>query len=1107
MRFAPATCPSKLESVTSGKRSPRCPTHSIWRRCLLIFALAAFGWCASGFADINFVQVTDPHIFDGKGDIPGNKEALRWCINQLNGRVDAKADYKFVIVTGDLGLEGLPAAGNEKEPNAIIDRAKQLAEILKEAKVKQWLFLPGNNDLEEEDPRTIGTFHKFIQALKVELPGMTIVDFCPVDNEEGSGVHLEGTCRFIGFNNASFKSNDLGTNAEEKNGPFHSWQLKHVEEVLDRLKPPADFKSAFVFYHIPEIDDPYYVSLDPNHRDFQKREKDRGELGKDFPYSAWTVAPDVRSKWNEVVRDERVKGLFAGHFHSADRAVYQNFKWVRDPNYLSGSLLKLSVCPPLASKKQEGAPVQARGFREVSVDCDSGEIKSTIFWYDRNRGENPQLLEQGLVLAVDPANNSASGLIHLSNPSEKEISISLSADDFKSQTTGFGLNSKVLFAAPNQAAGQPVYETKLPPRTTAAVKVDVNNFGEAGEATACVRNYGESIGTLRATKSRPPFSIKIVSPTPDKPELKFTKGKSSPLTLKNDDQMTYPVEVSIEVDGVWSKPSFARLTAGGTTSVELKPRAEWFPGTAWMKESIRDGNIRLELRLPDAGDKPALAERIVPFKAHLNSLGESWQTLLGYLFVLVCVTVGGVGSMILSNWIPNRLSRADIEEQLNDLAGRTRDLSTCIDSGLRVFLRVERNRVQRYLKSWWTLSANFPDVVKQCIDRIAVLGKQIDLATQLDRARLGLEHAIKASPIAAKVALVDHDLRKAADLLRRSEPRTEDLDAAKVLIVNSTEQISKMEQSEPEPDSTFAAALSDRINSLNTSFATPSPALTELRNLLPKLFASLPAAPAANVPPSQYSSVDRTTAQLELVREYLGYYDPAATPHYPKQDQCIQHLKTETPLGLANARLLLKQIKENVFVEDILRAIHNKSAEISVASLPIEDQLVKFTVQFKDERLNTASAQEEIRCRWDFQDGTPTEIGWEAYHYFRIAAVPRLDRFRALRHRTWVSKKPESKNYTVTAAFGAKIARMGQPPPLEEGITVSKAPANASSDRNRAELVRLGIALIVALIGLLAGAREKLATLDVVPAAIAVILLGFGADTIKNLISPKQAQK
>jgi len=41
---------------------------------LLVFALAARVWCASAFADLNFAQVTDPHIFDGKGDMKGNKE-------------------------------------------------------------------------------------------------------------------------------------------------------------------------------------------------------------------------------------------------------------------------------------------------------------------------------------------------------------------------------------------------------------------------------------------------------------------------------------------------------------------------------------------------------------------------------------------------------------------------------------------------------------------------------------------------------------------------------------------------------------------------------------------------------------------------------------------------------------------------------------------------------------------------------------------------------------------------------------------------------------------------------------------------------------------------
>jgi hypothetical protein len=58
-------------------------------------------------------------------------------------------------------------------------------------------------------------------------------------------------------------------------------------------------------------------------------------------------------------------------------------------------------------------------------------------------------------------------------------------------------------------------------------------------------------------------------------------------------------------------------------------------------------------------------------------------------------------------------------------------------------------------------------------------------------------------------------------------------------------------------------------------------------------------------------------------------------------------------------------------------------------------------------------------------------------------------------------------------------------------------------DRNKAEAVRLLIALMVALIGLVAGGQEQLAKLELVPAAIAVFVLGFSADTIKNLISQK----
>jgi len=46
--------------------------------------------------------------------------------------------------------------------------------------------------------------------------------------------------------------------------------------------------------------------------------------------------------------------------------------------------------------------------------------------------------------------------------------------------------------------------------------------------------------------------------------------------------------------------------------------------------------------------------------------------------------------------------------------------------------------------------------------------------------------------------------------------------------------------------------------------------------------------------------------------------------------------------------------------------------------------------------------------------------------------------------------------------------------------------------------------LFIALLGLIAGAKDQLLKLDVVPAMIAIFLIGFGADQIKNLLTQKQ---
>jgi Calcineurin-like phosphoesterase len=1060
---------------------------------LLSLGMAILVWCGSAFAaTVDFVQITDPHIFDGKGDVEGNKAALKWCINEINGRIGPSADYKFIVVTGDLGLEGLPCAANEKEPApAVGEKAEELADIIKQSKVKQWLFLPGNNDLVGENPANIGTFHRFIKALKEQLPEKEIVDFCPVDNEPLSGIHDEGTCRFIGFNDASFKSDDSGANAEktaEREGPFFKWQEGNVKEVLARLEPKDTYKYAYIFYHIPEIDDPYYVSLDQDHQDFTKRQTTRGELGKKFPFSAWTVAPEVRAKWNDIVKNEKVKGLFAGHFHSSKRESYQGFDWVKDRDYVADSLPKLYVCPPVASKKQENTPSQARGFREVSIDCESGQIKSDIFWYEKNRTPQLQIVEKDIVLSVDPTANTASGLIHLSNPTDKELLLSLSAEDFKSSNGEYGLNSKTLFAlASASAAGQQVLEATVKASSTIAVKVDVSNFWDGGDATANLCNFGEPIGKLRASKWRPPFNVKIVAPVPDKPELTFTKNETRQVTLKNEDAMTYRVTVSAEVDGIQAPSSEVVLPPSSSVAVELKTNDDWFPVSASVKEVVRDGTIRIKWKPPNAGNQP-LPERVIPLKAHLNYIGEFWQSFWGNGFVLVFVTLGGLCSLLLNNWVPNALNRADIQEQLGALANRTRDLSTHIDSRLRVLLRVERNRVAQLLKSHLIISAEFADVVKQSRDKIAMLNQQIDVASQLDRARLDLEHAMRTNGLAAIVDEADTELQKAADLLQRADPTKEEFDAAKALIVSASQRIVKMK----ELDADFEPKLRKKIDSLNQEFypasQTVSEALSKLKTALGRVFTSFDKFRSATpLSSSDYWLVDLITEQLGLVRLYQAYYDSTKTPPFPKQDDYIRLLQTDTIASLRKAKLLLQQIKEGIFVEDILEAIKDPFTKVVIEPAPMEDRLAKFSVRFRRTELNTAAARDEIACEWNFGHNNLTETGWEAYHYFPRGGEP---------------------SYNVEATFLPPNAK-----PEDERLFISttakieKEPRSVIGDRTLAEGLRLGIVLVIALIGLLAGAREQLTKLDLIPAAIAVFLLGFAADTIKNLISPKQAHQ
>ncbi|MEN3334386.1 MAG: hypothetical protein V7641_3751 [Blastocatellia bacterium] len=302
------------------------------------------------------------------------------------------------------GKDG-PASTGDQIEQVIKERATALAKELARSAVPLWLFVPGNNDLIDERLETLPYYHRFMNVLmnSSELVGrVRVKDLCP-EAESDYVAHVEGPYSFVGFNNASFKNNNEGARLnddEYKNrqpAAAGDWSPKQISDeqarLLARVKNLVETSSPYVyiFYHIPEVDDPHLVSGSPEAAllsVMNTRSRNSSMVGTSYLYSSWFVPASIRQSWDELIHLDKVKGLFAGHLHDSRREAYQSFRWMRGFDYSSDTFTKLYICPPLAVKRQEGKEPQARGFQEISLD-ESGSIGDAqgsngvhIVWYE-----------------------------------------------------------------------------------------------------------------------------------------------------------------------------------------------------------------------------------------------------------------------------------------------------------------------------------------------------------------------------------------------------------------------------------------------------------------------------------------------------------------------------------------------------------------------------------------------------------------------------------------------------------------------------------------------------------------------------------------------------
>lgn len=769
---------------------------------------------------------------------------------------------------------------------------------------------------------------------------------------------------------------------------------------------------------------------------------------------------------------------------------------------------------------------------------------------------------------IDSATRTGSTLLQIKNDGKADASLSLVVKELRSKITGQLLRTKVAFSLQPEVAGKPVFPQTLKPGDVLVLKVDVSNVTEPGESTADIFQGDKSLGVLTAVNDRPPFGVKPSGGLPDKPELTLERGVKWALIVKNDDAVTYPVSWRLLVKGVTlegKSPVF--LAPNDLTPIEIDPPGTWFEH--WMdgffKPEDQDGVLTLSLTpgaarevpgenqqvpaiyaAPAAGNDRSWPSKSIATKIHLNYWSAAVKQVVGNIIILLVLVAGGIASLLVNAYLPNRLRSADAEEKLGALGRRTGGISTMVDSRLRVLIRVERLRLRTLLKSRGYFSPDFSDAFSQLNAGITALTSRIEAAEQLDTERHRFDSLrVKLPP--TSLSSLNDSLQEAADLLRKGRPTQAEIDLAKTRIAKASEQISKAADrvNREEQDDEFAKQIMNRLKHLKDSLKNYESTLIykAFHDHTPGPFFRLTKTHAhpAEISPRDYAAIDTDLVKLAVILDYIRLHQARSEDLQKKleanggaQEEIMKLLVPMSWECIRSAQLLVRQVQCGIFEKDLRDVLPHGVSIDTDRQVVRADEPVEFSVRFHHPVFDRTAAREAWSYSWNFGDGLE-ERGWSAWHYYPLTTTTRWRRFWAAtrsvfdrQYRKEWHKRNKSGPKDVFVCFqdrdgqpinekdvqlinkedGQPINNKDKAEPIKISRPVEVKPQDSDflGQRTKVEMARLAIGLLVAIVALAAGAKEQLLKLDVLPGLLAVFVIGFAADTIKNLVTQAPAK-
>ncbi len=698
-------------------------------------------------------------------------------------------------------------------------------------------------------------------------------------------------------------------------------------------------------------------------------------------------------------------------------------------------------------------------------------------------------------VSVDGDTNIGSAVFKITYDGDKcPITLHLSTTDFVSTTTGKSLGAGLAAFTPADAASKPFLDpspTPMKKGDAVMVKIEIAKLWEAGESTASLQQDGSEFARIRASKLRVPFSVKTGTPAGEEDGV-FYPGREGSVAVLNDDAMTYPVFWELWIDGKLAGHNTERtlLAPKSTTFLRLTLSDDFFtwPSSGMLQDDIE--NAKLIVRFAPIGtvEDTSLPNRPITYKLRLRYFSKGWQQGVNLLWVIFFLALGAVISIALNIGIPNQVKRNAVRTQIHDLSNKINALEPADDSSTTTFLRVERRRLEERLhESYWfspNLSAELP-LIQQAIDllngRVRVVAGVRDLQETL-RAAPSVPPSVMDTALAACQ-------RTLKDVMR---PDLCPPDIAGLEIANTTvqQQIASLGQVDTVRESAIQARETE-YQGLIPAQINQDPDWKIFTNLVP-IFAGVSANAGKGIAPDQYFDRDMDTQITGACLAYVKYRrmlsDPAMVAAADKDAQRAGALlQLRTYADLVKGRSIFDCIRENVTSDKILEALKATQLEIVITpSTPSTYELVWLRVRFLDQALNTDAVRQQLTCKWTLGNVSKPKYGWAVAHYFT--------EWDGKSRKTIEQNRAEVEIlYDVQDAAGnAGKAQLN----TEISVRVQRR-----ANHVRVELVRTGLALFVALLGLIASAQDKIANLSIVSAVLAVLVIGIMADSIKNLLT------